>query len=507
MSLRLFLLGLLILILPLSANINATENPIPVDQIKDFYESLKLPANLDGFAVKGTQPQLFSTFSHRHISAFSGRGNKAESDLLSSDELSMLAILTSDVYRNEARILFIDKNARLGFPRARFVSLVQFKQDVLPVLDKIMSGSDQGLAKTAMEIANKADSLAGMAWESLPIFPPAEGRKWATPAEYGSNATDVINALRLTLNGSDTKGYSSSLEKLIALAANCNPENGLPQLNLQLERLFTAFDFSSLAFWIILAATACYITRVTLSVKVLAPVGLILSILGTLLLLITLVIRSILAGHLPVTSLYEYLSVTAFAVMLVYLAFYIFTRQIILGALANPVALLLIVTASLFPSEIESQLVPALQSFWLEVHVTMAALGEGAFAIGAVCSVLYLILRKAKPRADGSIPNVNLLDSISYRAIAVGYPLFTIGALVAGAIWAEVAWGAWWSWDPKETGAFVVWILASLYLHARLNRGWKGTRTAVLAILIFIFAILTLLANQIFGGLHSYGVN
>jgi cytochrome c-type biogenesis protein CcsB len=191
--------------------------------------------------------------------------------------------------------------------------------------------------------------------------------------------------------------------------------------------------------------------------------------------------------------------------MLAFIVFYAVWRLPLLGALANPVALLLMVTASLFPSEIEAQLIPALQSFWLEIHVTLAALGEGAFAVAAVCSAMYLALRKAKPNPEGNLPNVELLDKIAYRAMAVGYPLFTIGALVAGAIWAEIAWGAWWSWDPKETGAFVVWVLASLYLHARLSRGWKGVRTAILAILVFIFAILTLLANQILGGLHSYG--
>ncbi|MEE9455913.1 MAG: cytochrome c biogenesis protein CcsA, partial [bacterium] len=168
-----------------------------------------------------------------------------------------------------------------------------------------------------------------------------------------------------------------------------------------------------------------------------------------------------------------------------------------------PVAFLLIVLSSLFPSKIEGQLIPALQSWWLTIHVTLACLGEGAFAVGFAAAVLYLF-RGDKP--SRYLPSKETLDVIEYRAIAIGFPLFTIGGLVAGAIWAQKAWSVWWSWDPKETASLVVFLIAVAYLHARRLAGWRGKRTAILAALIFVASVLTLFANLIFGGLHAYGV-
>jgi cytochrome c-type biogenesis protein CcsB len=477
-----------------------------VEQAKEFFGAVELPPALDDFVVKGTVVQLFSTYADRHITAFKGRGNPAESDLFADAERTVLALLTDPNYRENARVLYVDKNVRLGIPKGRFMSLVEFRSTLMPQLTRIVQSDDHALMRPAMELAQRAEMLTGLSWENLLIFPPPSGLKWNTITEQGAEAQGKLAALESAYAAGDAKAYSVALGELVTFANGTNPQNSLPGFNRSLERFTATFDPTTVAFWVILLATLVYFVVVALGVRSLRVPAFLLSVLGTILLLVALIIRTVLAGHLPVTSLYEYLSLTALTVMIAFIVFYGIWRLPLLGALANPVALLLMVTASLFPSEIEAQLIPALQSFWLEIHVTLAALGEGAFAVAAVCSVMYLALRKAKPNPEGNLPNVELLDKIAYRAMAVGYPLFTIGALVAGAIWAEIAWGAWWSWDPKETGAFVVWVLASLYLHARLSRGWKGTRTAVLAILVFIFAILTLLANQILGGLHSYGV-
>jgi len=98
-----------------------------------------------------------------------------------------------------------------------------------------------------------------------------------------------------------------------------------------------------------------------------------------------------------------------------------------------------------------------------------------------------------------------LLDEINYRAVTLGYPLYTLGALFAGAIWAEQAWGAFWSWDPKEVGALIIWLFYSAFLHARYQRVWTGTRTAVLSLTGFAMMMLSFFGNYFFGGLHSYG--
>jgi cytochrome c-type biogenesis protein CcsB len=117
-------------------------------------------------------------------------------------------------------------------------------------------------------------------------------------------------------------------------------------------------------------------------------------------------------------------------------------------------------------------------------------------------------LKKLLPvtsRFSARLPETQTLDSVAYKAIGVGYPLFTVGALFAGAIWAEQAWGSFWSWDPKEVGSLIVWLVYSAYLHARFVKGWTGVRAAVLSAAGFTCTILTFFANLILGGLHAYG--
>jgi cytochrome c-type biogenesis protein CcsB len=129
--------------------------------------------------------------------------------------------------------------------------------------------------------------------------------------------------------------------------------------------------------------------------------------------------------------------------------------------------------------------------------------------VAFVPSVLYLIKVRQKDIQPGSLrdrlPDAGRLDEITYKFIMIGYPLFTLGALFAGAIWAHKAWGNFWSWDPKETCSLIVWIIYSIYLHARLVRGWKGKKTAILSIIGFLATILTFFSNLVLGGLHSYG--
>ncbi|MCD4690831.1 cytochrome c biogenesis protein CcsA, partial [bacterium] len=158
--------------------------------------------------------------------------------------------------------------------------------------------------------------------------------------------------------------------------------------------------------------------------------------------------------------------------------------------------------ASLFPARVEQQLIPALQSYWLWIHVSLAVLAEAAFAVAFVASIMYLI---GESRGWRGAFHAGTLDAVTYRAIGVGFPLFTIGALFAGSIWAQNAWGSPWSWDPKETSSLIVWFIYAIYLHARFVRGWRGTGAAWLSILGFAMTILTILGSKFLGGLHSYG--
>ena len=129
-----------------------------------------------------------------------------------------------------------------------------------------------------------------------------------------------------------------------------------------------------------------------------------------------------------------------------------------------------------------------------------------AYILSVILSPLVFLLigRMSDKLTDSRLLPLDLLDEINYKSVSLGYPLYTVGALFAGAIWAEQAWGAFWSWDPKEVGALIIWLFYSGYLHARYQRGWTGSRAAILAVSGFILVLVSFLGNYFFGGLHAY---
>lgn len=215
----------------------------------------------------------------------------------------------------------------------------------------------------------------------------------------------------------------------------------------------------------------------------------------------SLIARTAASGEVPFTDLFEYTLFMSFAIVLAYLLFF---RKLLpkVGALAVVVvAFLLLGSASfLFYSDPSGAMMPALRSHWLYIHVSLAALGETFFAVAFVSSLLYI----ARSRTADS-EALEGLDRLTYRAVSMGFPLFTAGAMVAGAIWAKQAWGAYWSWDPKEVLSLVVWLVYAIYLHARLVRGLRGVTVALISIAGFALTIFTIFGTVVFGGLHSYG--
>ncbi len=223
---------------------------------------------------------------------------------------------------------------------------------------------------------------------------------------------------------------------------------------------------------------------------------------------IAIIDRWILAGHTPYSNMYEYMTMMSWMTVLIFIIFNIKYKKPIIGVFVTPVTFMLMVSASLMPKDISQQLMPALQSYWFEIHVSLAVLGEGAFAVAFGVSVMYLIRARfaSNTLANNAalLPSLGILDDINYKAIAIGYPLFTIGALFAGAIWANEAWGTFWSWDPKETGALIVWLFYTAYLHARYVKGWQGTRAAWMSIIGFILGLASFFGNLYLGGDHAY---
>ncbi len=239
-----------------------------------------------------------------------------------------------------------------------------------------------------------------------------------------------------------------------------------------------------------------------------ASAGYLVLWIGFILQIAGLVIRSITAGFMPVTNMYESINFFSCCIVLFYLIVEWRFKNRAFGVFILPIVFLLMAFSSLPSTSKEIvPLIPALQSQWLVWHVVFSFIGEAAFAVAFGASIMYLIREKA---SDGTffartLPELPALDNISYRAIAVGFPIFTIGALIFGAVWAKYAWGNYWSWDPKETWALITFIVYAIYLHTRIKHGWKGKASAWVSIIGFIATLFTLFGvNYLLSGLHSY---
>lgn len=402
-----------------------------------------------------------------------------------------------------------------------------------------------------------------------------------------------------------------------------------------------------LAFWCYLAGFLIFSLWLALRKSWMTTTGGIVFGLGFALQTIAFILRWIHTRHFPMSNMYEYLAVMSWMAAL---SFWILTwkyRHWVISSLISPIVVMLMVAATMLPKDPSQQLMPALQSNWLLIHVSLASIGAGAFAVAAAVSMIFLFAARKNPDSgeafkptmgapllslivlpialtllsgitglfsgqsrmlfSGTVSSLwggvlttlgmylpltgfvwaklsknrssderrywsalgflglfigalltgaliasgrvaitmgnplrifeffgltlvlgtvvvfvthtalgfgsvlsrvrlegRLLDEINYRAVTLGYPLYTLGALFAGAIWAESAWGSFWSWDPKEVGALIIWFFYSAFLHARYHHGWSGSRTAVLSLTGFAMMMLSFFGNYFFGGLHTY---
>lgn len=215
---------------------------------------------------------------------------------------------------------------------------------------------------------------------------------------------------------------------------------------------------------------------------------------------VALVVRSIATGHAPFANQYEFACSFAWGITAAYVFFERRYGVRALSLMVLPLALVMLLYASTVGSEARP-LMPALQNhLLLTLHVITAVVAYGAAGVSAGAAVLYLARPRLKLR---SLPSQDLLDEIGYRAVVITFPLLTI-MIILGALWANMAWGRYWSWDPKETSALVTWLIYGAYLHARVVRGWRGNRAAGLLIVGFAAILFTYFGNLFFGGLHSY---
>jgi|TARA_B100000513_G_C11879798_1_gene178867 cytochrome c-type biogenesis protein CcsB len=254
-----------------------------------------------------------------------------------------------------------------------------------------------------------------------------------------------------------------------------------------------------------------------------------LTLISNIFFAITLSLRWFNEGYFPLSNLYESLIFLSWGISITHLFIEWKTQSRLIGAIAAPIVFFISGFSSLtLPTEMQKALplVPSLQSNWLMMHVTMMMVSYATLIVGSLMSILYLafIFLNKKVNNSGisetrdqientitvtnSYSKLSLLETVdiwSYRIIGLGFPFLTIG-IISGAVWANEAWGSYWSWDPKETWALITWLIFAIYLHSRLMKGWQGQKAAILGSCgFFVIWICYLGVNFLGKGLHSYG--
>ncbi|HEY2224332.1 c-type cytochrome biogenesis protein CcsB [Actinomycetospora sp.] len=237
--------------------------------------------------------------------------------------------------------------------------------------------------------------------------------------------------------------------------------------------------------------------------------GVSLTVLGAGLHLAMLVVRGVAAHRAPWGNMYEFVAAVTLVGVVAWLVV-LFRRPELrrLGVFVLlPVILLMFLGGTVLYTQ-AAPVVPALRSYWLAIHVTAAVISSGILMFAGVASVLYL-LRSAHDSSGrmawtAKLPGAAVLDRVAYRATAVAFPIWTF-AVITGAIWAEAAWGRYWGWDPKETTAFIAWVVYAGYLHARSTAGWRGPKAAAVNVVGFaVMSFNLFFVNIVVTGLHSY---
>ncbi len=288
--------------------------------------------------------------------------------------------------------------------------------------------------------------------------------------------------------------------------------------------------FFTFSFILYIVAAAVYLANWFFKKKWLGQIATTMAFVTLVSTSMVLISRAGESGHAPFSNLFESMVLFVWATNIGYLLMEYRYKIRALGAFVMSFEFLAMLSASMLPYRFKSvePLNPALQSKWhwmvdllsyaglekyaigwLDFHVFATFIGYGAFALSFALSIMYLLRKRAERGGrsgflTGALPEAKLLDELSYRAIAWGFPFLAVG-IVTGAIWANYAWGTYWSWDPKETWSLITWFIYAAYLHARVTRGWKGKKAAYISIAGFAAVIFLYWGvSFILPGLHAY---
>ncbi|QDG63812.1 c-type cytochrome biogenesis protein CcsB [Pseudarthrobacter sp. NIBRBAC000502771] len=315
-----------------------------------------------------------------------------------------------------------------------------------------------------------------------------------------ANSSKMLQAVDLKAN------YSAAAEVRIPVAAGRRGGNDADGPEGRAERPTSGFTVED--------GTAAGDMRYATERRVPARVAVALTVLGAAIHAAGVLTRALGAGRVPWGNMYEFLTTGAFLVAAVFLLALIRRDLRFLGTFVLGLAIIMLVAASVAYWTPVGHLVPALQSYWLIIHVSIAVLSSALFTLTFAMSALQLVQsHRQKTLAAGGpdklgfmrlVPSALSLENLSYRINAIAFIGWTF-TLMFGAIWAEKAWGRFWGWDTKEVWTFVIWVVYAGYLHARATRGWTGTRAAWLSIVGYLCVVFNFtIVNQFFNGLHSY---
>jgi len=268
----------------------------------------------------------------------------------------------------------------------------------------------------------------------------------------------------------------------------------------------------SIATFVYALASVLYIGSWTFKKEMMAKVGWVVLVAGLVANTAGILLRWVESyqmgyGHAPFSNMYESLVFFSWTVAVLYLFVEYKYKDKIIGVFATPLIFLAIAYASLSPNigDKITPLIPALKSNWLIAHVITCFLGYAGFAVAFGFSIMYLV-RPENPDASSlrsRLPSLGLVDELTHQMVMFGFLFLTIG-IITGAVWANSAWGTYWSWDPKETWSLITWFIYAILLHLRMMRGWHGKRIAWVSILGFMAVLFTYFGVNLLPGLHSY---
>lgn len=262
-----------------------------------------------------------------------------------------------------------------------------------------------------------------------------------------------------------------------------------------------------IVFWVYLAATVCYLAYLSKPRESVGRAGRALLMVGLALHTASLLMRTVALGRPPFLTIYDYCVSCLWGAIVVYLAVETVTKNRFVGSFAVPLVTCLAYLASRLPA-LETVIMPALRSEWRIPHIVSAIFAYGAFAVAFVMALVYLLATKTENAPESfwarRLPASPVIDHAIYRVVAFGFLMQTL-VIVVGALWAQVAWGRLWGWDPKETWSLITWLIYAAYLHTRTMLGWRGQRSVLMALFGFMATLFTLLGvSYLLPGLHSY---